>query len=572
MLTKFKPILKEWNPQFLREIKGRLSSRNIIIAVVIAGIVQILIYFYFSSHIPLSVDMYSLEELKSGVSNRYCQKSISSSYECFQDINGNWKLNWELWWLDVFIAISILCIFALIVGGSYLLIADLSREERRGTLNFIRLSPQSAKSIFVGKMLGVPIIIYAIVVLILPFNLLSGLSAHIPLGLILAFYAIVAVSCAFFYSIALLFSLVSTGLCGFQSWLGSGAIAGFLYLTFMGIRSDIFIEDLTIFNWFYQFNPIIFLPYLTHATKISADIIAAFVLEKNYKGLAQLQWYGQSFWLNAIGGMTFMLLHFGWWIYWFGQGLKRRFHNPSKSIWSKGQSYLIFSGFVIISLGFCLQSPESRDYYYNFGWAQILVLLLLLILIANLTPHRQTLQDWSRYRHKMNDRRRSLWQDLVWGEKSPAIVAIALNLIILIVLMLPFVLLAPVNEYRMPTIYGLFLESGIVLIYASIAQLILLMKTSKRVTIAIAVIASLVILPLAYFIVAGVETKQLVWVWMFTAFPVVATENVSIATIALAIFFQGLAIAVLNLRLSYLLQEVGESSTKTLLLNKTRVS
>ena len=34
-----------------------------------------------------------------------------------------------------------------------MLVADLVREEKRGTLNFIRLSPQSAQQIFVGKVL-----------------------------------------------------------------------------------------------------------------------------------------------------------------------------------------------------------------------------------------------------------------------------------------------------------------------------------------------------------------------------------------------------------------------------------
>ncbi len=42
----------------------------------------------------------------------------------------------------IFTFLSITSIFALLVVGTYQLIADLSGEERRGTLNFIRLSPQ----------------------------------------------------------------------------------------------------------------------------------------------------------------------------------------------------------------------------------------------------------------------------------------------------------------------------------------------------------------------------------------------------------------------------------------------
>jgi hypothetical protein len=564
MITKLKLIVREWNPQFLREIKGRLSSQNIMIAVVVAGIVQILIYFYYSSLLPHATNTYSEAILKSGITNLYCKNS-AHPLECLQDLNGNWKIYWEQWWLDVFITISILCIFALIVGGVHLLIADLSREERRGTLNFIRLSPQSARSIFVGKMLGVPIVIYAIAALMLPFHLLSGLAAHIPLGLIVAFYLIVAVSCTFYYSAALLFALATKGLGGFQPWLGSGAIAGFLYLTTQGIFTDIFINDAAIFNEFYQFNPIIFFPFLVDATKIPHDLIQRIPLQKEYDGLANLQWYGQSLWLNVFTGMGFILLQFSWWTYWFGQGLKRRFHNPSKSVWSKNQSYLIFSSFIAILIGFCLQVDETFGYYGNFIGVQIFALLLLLILIDNLTPRRQTWQDWARYRHQMSDRRLSLLQDLIWGEKSPAIVAIAINLTILIVLTLPFVLVLPFERYKMPVIYGLFLEVGIVLVYASIVQLILLMKTAKREAIAIAVIGSLVILPIIGLIFVGSTPSVLPGVWMFSAIPIAATEYASSATIALGIFFQWLAIALFNLRLRYPLKNAGESSTKAIL-------
>jgi ABC-type Na+ efflux pump permease subunit len=83
--------------------------------------------------------------------------------------------------------LSVIGIFALIVIGTYLLISDLAHEERRGTLNFIRLSPQSPENILVGKLLGVPILLYLVAVLAVPLHLWAGLAAQISLMRILSF-------------------------------------------------------------------------------------------------------------------------------------------------------------------------------------------------------------------------------------------------------------------------------------------------------------------------------------------------------------------------------------------------
>ncbi|RQH23304.1 hypothetical protein D5R40_27115 [Okeania hirsuta] len=53
----------------------------------------------------------------------------------------------------------------ILIGGVYMLVADLAKEKRLGTLNFIRLSPQSIQKILLGKLLGVPILIYLALVL-----------------------------------------------------------------------------------------------------------------------------------------------------------------------------------------------------------------------------------------------------------------------------------------------------------------------------------------------------------------------------------------------------------------------
>jgi ABC-type Na+ efflux pump permease subunit len=121
--------------------------------------------------------------------------------------------------------------------------SDLGHEESRGILNFIRLSPQSPENILVGKLLGVPILLYVVAVLAVPLHLWAGLAAQISLIRILSFYGVLIAACFFFYSAALLFSLVSSWLGGFQAWLGSGGVLIFLFLA---IFKPI---DNTLFDW-----------------------------------------------------------------------------------------------------------------------------------------------------------------------------------------------------------------------------------------------------------------------------------------------------------------------------------
>ena len=122
-------------------------------------------------------------------------------------------------------SLSIIFLFTLLIAGTYLIINDLSQEERKGTLNFIRLSPQSETSIFTGKMLGVPALIYLVFIAAIPFHLFTGISGNIPIVNILFFYLTLVATCTFFYSLASLFGIFGgKTLSGFKPWLGSGLV------------------------------------------------------------------------------------------------------------------------------------------------------------------------------------------------------------------------------------------------------------------------------------------------------------------------------------------------------------
>src|SRR4028118_1383211 len=213
-----------WNPQLFREIKGRLNIGNMAIASAFSLSGQLLLFMYYSAQIPVTP---ANGEYTYPIYNRFCNlDNAASRYEtsCVTDALGNFVINWSQWWLEIFIWLSILSVLALLVAGTYLLVSDLDKEERRGTLNFIRLSPQSAKTIFLGKILGVPILLYLATILAVPLHLYGGLAAQIPLNEILCFYIAVAASCALFYSTAMLFGLTTSWLGGLQPWLASAMV------------------------------------------------------------------------------------------------------------------------------------------------------------------------------------------------------------------------------------------------------------------------------------------------------------------------------------------------------------
>jgi hypothetical protein len=308
---------------------------------------------------------------------------------------GNFVINWQLWWLELFVYLSVIGIFALIVVGTYLLISDLAHEERRGTLNFIRLSPQSPENILVGKLLGVPILLYVVAVLAVPLHLWAGLAAQISLIRILSFYGVLIAACFFFYSAALLFSLVSSWLGGFQAWLGSGGVLIFLFLA---IFKPI---DNTLFDWLNLFSPPLLLQHLIAATNLNFH--PAF----STLHFQDLQWFYIHIGVGTLGVVGSRLLNYGLWTYWSWQALKRRFANPSKTILSKRQSYLLFACFEVVILGFALPHNISSDGVRFDRFGILLTLNLLAVFKSDYGSYSwaTALQDWARYRKKVSSRK-----------------------------------------------------------------------------------------------------------------------------------------------------------------------
>ena len=563
MALNFVDRLGNWNPQLLRELKGCLKIRSVLVVITTSLLSQ---YLLFQSFQLLLFNL-------TGSTSKYCLRN-NDPYTCVKNGAGDIIIDWHLWWLDIFVSLSMIGIFTLLVAGTYMLIANLAQEERRGTLNFIRLSPQSSQSILVGKLLGVPILLYLAVALAIPLYLWSGLSAQIPLGEILAFGGVFIFSCILFYSAALLYSLTTRWLSGFQAWVGSGTVLTFLTVMYLfavegsAISSSNSVPFSTPLDWLRLFGVFDLIPHLSFSS----------FHHTTQNWLDASRWFYLPVGSSSSSLIGFALLNCGLWSYWIWQGLKRCFRNPNATILSKWQSYLMVACFEVSALGFTLQrfsqQTPSKDWLLlEFDLLCCLNWLLFLYLLAALSPQRQALQDWARYRR---ENRKGFWhhalvQDLIWGEKSPAIIAIAINLIIAITPASAWILLSPAQSTdKNSVLCSLALFASLVLVYTVITQLMLLMKTQNQMFWATGTMAAMVILPP---IILGVLSagfgKPLNLLWLFSVFAPIAVVTpgglrLTAMDIFLSLLCQWSMLGLLNLLLTRQLRQLGESASKAL--------
>ena len=453
------------NPQLFREIKGKMTSGKVIATAMFSIIAQLTLYFGFIGQLPSNLG-YPKPFL-----NRYCTGTyrLYQGSECVKNLLGQWEIHWELWWLDLFFGVSLAGFFILLVVGIYLLIIDLIQEDKKGTLNFIRLSPIKAKDFFIGKMFGVPSLVLLFIGLAMPLHFWAALHSNIGIRFILAFYILVGLSSAFFYSLALLFASITRNYAILSAFVSTAIIFFILLITTPSIIGFDFDYVLA----FAVFNPLILLNYPIEPTLRPAEISIGSIGTFHH-----ILWYGQAIW-NKYSGMFFTLsLNFIWWTYIIQKGLERIYNTPKSTIFSKMDSYVITSSFVFIWFGFV---PESLSSGSDDIWAvwlfQFSLCALFFLMIPAITPDRQTLLDWSRYRHYNS---KSFLKDLIVGEKSPSVVAIMINsLLVFSYLVVPLVLFLP-HGSKISGLLSLISQMTTLCIFALIIQLILTMKLKHK--------------------------------------------------------------------------------------------
>lgn len=454
MILNFERI-GDFNPQLLRELKSRLSWRNSLIAMAISVLAQILLLLSYYSKLPQNQN---LEH-----SDHYCA-TVDKGYGCAVDSFGNILIRWPDWWGDVAYGTSWLLVYGLVLGGVYLLANSLSQEEKRGTLDFIRLTPQKVSGIFVGKLLGVPISIYL------------GVAFALPLQ----FYAVHRSALSLFHVLSWDLLMISVTV-----MLYMGAMLATMWFKAQSILLTAAAAVVT--------YPVIYLSLYWYA--------------KNRPGYAyRIDWYTLTSSNRLIFYWTYTVLT-AVGIYWLYKALERRYLQPKSIVLSKSQSYLWSLLFNLFLLGFHVMagnySNTSRGGFVipfhsfsnsNSGDAILAVFgfAWLLLLIPMLLPSRQSLVEWSRHGHLKSE---GLLKSLLWQDKSPATLAVAVNVgIASLVWLIPSVTKA--NGTQMCSLLlGAVITITLATIYSSIAHWVLFWPVNNRPAWTMGIIGGLVFLP-----------------------------------------------------------------------------
>ncbi|UBF24283.1 hypothetical protein K9N68_21570 [Kovacikia minuta CCNUW1] len=367
--------LGDWNPQFFREFKGRLKLRNVVVFSLTSLLIQMLVMAYFWMALPASFPLSP---------SRYCTGAIDYAdyHKCLTDAFGNVVINWQVWWFDLFQTLSWGMPFIVLIAGVYMLISDLGKEERRGTLNFIRLTPQSSQSILLGKILGVPAIPYLMVALAIPLHLIAAAHAGVPFAEVLSIYILTGAAASCYFVGALLFAFLG----GVQGWLGAIAVWLTFSISFQIWRNNRYSE---------------------------------------YPYFGPSQYYGIPVANHLSLAVGFALLTFGLATYWLWRTVNRRFRNPNTTLLSKQQSYWVTACFEVWLLGFVIREVQYPSQPIDdFAVVAFVNLLWFVLLIAALMPQRQMLLDWTRYRRERVSSGKKFWsrsilKELTWGAEKP---------------------------------------------------------------------------------------------------------------------------------------------------------
>lgn len=515
-MSKFLDRIGDWNPQLFRELKGRFRPRNLAIAAGISLITQILIISSYYGGLPSTLDKNPYNRYCTGINDEYWH----SSYKCFVNATGtDWLINWQLWDLDVFIGLSLMGMALLLIIGSHLISTDLIKEEKRGTLGFVRLSPQALHRIIIGKMLGVPSLVYFGIALALPLHLSVGLQAGISFPWIAMVYGVAIAACITTYSVATLWSFTGqTFLGGFQAWLYSGGLSFYLMLMTLLSFEGSFPSDHPL-DWLRMFYPGNVFYYIIQDSGINLDTIDYF--HPN-------EWFGSQWYHSTFGTMGFLSLvvvaaHYVGLTMIAWQGIRRRFYDPQATIISKRTAFVVALLTTFMMTGFAVVGDDKYHLHSNFQGLQLFYYALFLTLIFCLTPSKQRLQDWARYRQTRRFARKPL-SDLLLGDRSPAVLAITIMLVSCTGIIMIVAATDPFLTDYAEVMTGLILQTLFLFICACIVQFIYLRSRKQGLMLVIS-LGALTVGPSLFFLIFQYQFTTASIIGLFSAFPMVATVD-----------------------------------------------
>lgn len=528
MLNNVLDRIGEFNPQLMREIKSRVSWRNVFIMTFVSFVSQVMVLIGQSSKLPL------MKARQNYYSTPYCffkEHTELSPSNCKLDAAGLPIVDWLKWWSDTALGLSAVMAVGLFAGGVYLLASNFSQEERRGTLNFIRLTPQQASSVIGGKLAGVPLLVYMGAALALPLQFHAIQQAHLSQSSILGWDILIG-------SLAILLNMgaiLATMWFKAQSILLAGIAMSLSYPLIY--TSSMWYGDSN------RYNP---------GARIDRFI----------------NWYGLQVGNNLFSYLLLTGLTSAG-TYWLYQAIQRRYLKPTATVLSKKQSYLWSAMYHVGMAGFAVFGWNSvklpfglnSDYMvapitvlFSFSWLMLLIPLLL--------PSQQSLVEWSRQR-PVGNKKRNLWSDLIGHEKSPAMLAIAINIAIAAAVWLPLILMGNGNGRMMPKILlGIGLTTVLAIIYSTVTHWVLFWKVNQRYAWMLGLVGALVFLPPIFGMVlsAGGGDRYNIPL-LFSPFLWSSIEKTSGFTSMTVFAFLACVAAGLNLKLWRGLNKVGRSES-----------
>jgi hypothetical protein len=539
--------LSNSNPQLMREIKGRFKPAKIGLSLVSSVLIQGLVLLSFLAKLPLPT---------SKNYNDYCYPGVMYSREnrwmydyrnldCLKDSSGNLLIGWPLWWEHICQTLSAIAIIALVIGGLFLLIENIAKEQKEGTLNFIRLSPQSGSNIIVGKLLGVPLLVYVGIAVMIPLHGFAAIQAGYFLRDLISFYSVVSLSLLAVYSLGVLYAIKG----GQQALIFGVALGGMFSSSYLPILKELFPTH--------------------HLLGQTSEAI----------------WWGLSLAAKPIYFQSFVILSLLILNSYLFKIIERAYQKPYATLLTKKQSYSlgIFANLYVLGFWLSALNPTQslishHDVVDLLSLYSILLLPVFLTLALSLSPSRQSLQDWARYRQTLTGEtgqpRSSLRGDLIWGEKSPSVVAVGIHILMSIMTLAVAIALWKTEDIiwdssgKLLAILGLCIVGGWLWIYSIVIQWLFLSKLSKQRWVLPLVLGVIIGLPPLVLLVLGHHTGESFPYWLMFSFgsSPFLTINSDLITIAVSTLLGQTLIIGMSLRLlTRQLKRAGQSELKQLI-------
>jgi hypothetical protein len=544
--------LSNSNPQLMREIKGRFKPAKIVLSIAGSLLIQGLVLLFYFAKLPGPT---------SNNHNDYCYPRVmyfrssdpfsqsNFKLDCLKDSSGNLLIGWHVWWYDISQTLSAIAIIALVIGGLFLLIENIAKEQKEGTLNFIRLSPQSGYKIIVGKLLGVPLLVYVGIAVMIPLHGFAAIQGGYFLRDLISFYGVISLSLLTIYLLGALYAIKG----GQQALVFGVALGGLFCSSYLSTLQTLFPPG------------------------------------KFAKPTSEAIWWGLSLGMKPIYCQAFVIVSLLVLNSYLFKVIERSYQKPYATLLTKKQSYQLGLIANLYVLGFWLSSLSPNQSFVNDSQAfsllmahGLFLLPVFLTLALSLSPNRQSLQDWARYRQRITSEpgqpRYSLRGDLIWGEKSPSVVALGIHILMSIMTLAVAIVFWNTQDgiwgqdgiwdsnCKWLGVLGLFLLGGWLWIYGIAIQWLFLSKLSKQRWALPLVLGAIIGLPFLVLIVLGHDTgDSFLRLFVFGTSPFLMLYG-DLLPIAVSILLGQTLIIVMSLRLfTRQLKRAGQSELKQLI-------